>query len=167
MKRSTTAARLAWEKKLGPSLPPSPTGESSWIRILGKAPSKANQHVVRIAPDLWRRIASIIQQWRHTHTGASFWISPTEEVAAYEEMAAVQIAAQEPWCFEGQLAVEVHLFGQQVDIDNALKALLDSLQKSGVIKNDRQIVQLTVEKFPAEEPHIDMKVRTYAQRTAP
>lgn len=32
--------------------------------------------------------------------------------------------------------------GQRPDIDNLVKMTMDALQKSGVIKNDRQVVQL-------------------------
>lgn len=172
MKRTSTKDRLAWAQKLGPTLLPSPTGESGWIQIPGKAPSKANLHEVHFAPSLWRQIAAQVKWWRNGQTltkrrGMPFWVSPGDAVIAWEASVAQLIAAQETFRFEGPLALEVRLYAQGTDADNATKILMDVLQRAQIIKNDNQIIRLTVEKFPAEEPHIEMKVRTYAQRTAP
>lgn len=43
--------------------------------------------------------------------------------------------------------VDIELYSIQNDIDGVIKPLLDLLQKSGVVENDRLVVELRVKKF--------------------
>lgn len=54
--------------------------------------------------------------------------------------------------FLGDVSVTAHLYPpdrRKRDIDNTLKAILDSLQKAGVYKNDNQVKQLFVARINA------------------
>src|SRR5258708_23510902 len=127
--------RSAWAKALGSALLPSPTGESGLIVIPGRGPSKANTYEVRIDPTLWQQIKPIVEQWRKQTGKRPFWISPSDAVKVYEQLVAYHVTASEKFKFEGPLSLDVALYGQRIDIDNSLKAAIDGIQLSGVIKN--------------------------------
>ena len=65
---------------------------------------------------------------------------------------------------EGDLIVDVRLVPpdrRRRDVDNSLKALLDSMQSGGAYLDDSQIVRLTVEKVAADpdDPHAEVVVQ--------
>ena len=60
------------------------------------------------------------------------------------EQTAWEIRTQKVPVIEGDVAVHVLIErpNAQSDIDNRLKPIFDAMQKAGVLKNDRQIVEL-------------------------
>lgn len=151
--------RTAWAKALGSALLPSPTGESNLIVIPGRGPSKANSYEIRIDPSLWQQIKPIVEQWRKRMGKRPWWISPSDAVKAYEQLVAYHVTASEKFKFDGPLALEILVYGSRLDVDNTVKAIQDGIQQSGIIKNDSQFTRLEVEKHPADEPRVELKIR--------
>jgi crossover junction endodeoxyribonuclease RusA len=60
------------------------------------------------------------------------------------EEAALRIRMQRVPVIEGEVSVHVTIQrpNAQSDLDNRIKAVLDALQKSGVLKNDKQVSEL-------------------------
>ena len=70
--------------------------------------------------------------------------SKTTEYKNWVELASWEIRKQRPKMIEGDAAIHLTIErpNAQSDLDNRIKAVLDALQKAGVLKNDRQIVDL-------------------------
>lgn len=117
------------------------------ILIPGKLINKANHYEVRINPSLWQEIRSIVTRWKLTHKGPPWWIGPSDEAKTYQQVVAWAVRAQGigEWLNNEPVSVRVILVGVRQDID-AVKAILDGIQDSGRIANDRQIARLLVER---------------------
>src|SRR5882724_12360058 len=149
--------RNAWAKALGSALLPSPTGESGLIVVPGRLPSKANLHEVHFHPAFWQQIRFLAALWRKQQRTSPFWVAPSDATRLYQATVAAQIRGAEPFRFDGPLVLEITLHGQTLDVDNT-KVLADAIEASGVIKNDAQFQRLTVEKHPAAEPRVELKI---------
>ena len=55
--------------------------------------------------------------------------------------------------FRGPVSVTLDVYRKKrrADIDNVLKFVLDALQKSGIIENDRQVEKCTVQFLPGDD----------------
>jgi len=126
-----------------------------------KLPSKSNSNEIRFAPGLWAIIREYVELWRRHNSGKKpYWIGPSEEVKVTEEEIAWRYKAGENgrWVQKEPLRVVVRLIGQRVDIDNALKVLLDGLEKSGRLGDDRQVKDLWVRHLPGQTPSVEVEV---------
>lgn len=63
-----------------------------------------------------------------------------------------------PICKPVAVDVVIRVHHHDIDIDNALKLLFDSLQNAGVIDNDRSITRLTVDKVEQLVPSLIVTV---------
>ena len=129
------------------------------IIIPGLIRNKANNYQIRINPSLWKRIRHVVEQWRRETRKAPWWIAPSEEVKAYEQEVAWRVKAAETRSFTNgePLQLILTLIHSRLDID-AVKAVLDSIQASGRIKNDRQFELLIVRRRKGKEPAIEIEM---------
>jgi len=84
----------------------------------------------------------------YRHVGPRMLIS--REGRLYRERVQAELAASEIQPLPGQLAIRIELYPpdrRRRDADNAMKALLDSLQHGGAYLDDTQIVNLQVRKL--------------------
>jgi Holliday junction resolvase RusA-like endonuclease len=109
------------------------------ITILGQVPSKSNGY--RIANN--RLFKSI-------------------ELKSYEVNFEWQIKKHLKVCIEVpfQIWIDVYFQSNRSDLDNAAKVILDCLQTSGVIKNDRLCSVLVMRKhIDKENPRIEFEIK--------
>lgn len=74
---------------------------------------------------------------------------------AYRDLVQALSRQQNAQKFTGEIEVFIQVFypdNRRRDLDNTLKALLDSLEKAGVYKDDSQIVHLDVIKVGVKRP---------------
>lgn len=127
----------------------------------GRVPNKANTYKVRVDPSLWKQIEFLVRAWMKAHPKKRpWWVGPSQEVIDFEEQLAWWFRAQERRTFsiEEDVEMELHLFGQDIDVDG-VKAVLDGVEKSGRISNDRQVTKLTIEKMPADHPRMEILLK--------
>jgi len=75
----------------------------------------------------------------------------SREGRTYRERVCAIVAASGVPAFTGPVEVKVELYPpdrRKRDVDNALKSLLDALEKGGAYRNDSQIVTLVARKRP-------------------
>ena len=87
------------------------------------------------------------------------------EYRAFKETVAAYCRQVE---FKPPYRVEIEFIGRE-DIDNIIKPILDALQLSGVIKNDRNIAQLEIvkhDKKKMDDNRLIVKVGTIAEVVA-
>ena len=113
------------------------------LTLTEKAPSKKNSYVIRFSRSFWACIKSIVEKFRH-YKQKTYWIDTSDEVKRFEELVAWNVKAAWP-DLEGDLLLEVQ-FNGSVDTDNTLGAICDGIERSGRIKNDRQIRKIIVER---------------------
>lgn len=105
-----------------------------------KIPSKSNCYTIRFAPAFWHQIAHFARAM-----GRPYWIAPTDEVKTAQEVIALQARVSIRAQFTGEVELNIAAYGA-FDADNALKIILDSLQDAGIVKNDRQVRKITIER---------------------
>jgi Holliday junction resolvase RusA-like endonuclease len=91
---------------------------------------------------------SVNHYWRHV--GPRVLIS--REGRRFRDRVGAILAASQIVRLDGPLTVTINLYppdNRRRDVDNAMKALLDSLQHGGAYIDDSQIVKLNIEKFAA------------------
>lgn len=68
----------------------------------------------------------------------------TDEYKAWKLEAYLVVATQKPEQLFGRVKVEITVPRQRGDIDSRVKPILDTLRRSGVLKNDKQVEEVTV-----------------------
>lgn len=111
-------------------------------------PNKANTYEIHFHSSLWIRIKGIVQALRSTVKSPLYWIAPSQEVRNIEEAISYLAKSSLYEDTDGPVKVEIWI-SDRLDAD-AVKAVLDGIQKSGRIKNDRQVQILTVYKIPVK-----------------
>lgn len=157
--------REAWAKHLEEKREYPTLSEPQTLRIAGSTPNKANLYEVRLDPSLWRELRDIVGHWVKRHPRRPcWWVGAGERVKNYEELLAWKIKEAIRGGF-GRREVEltIGLHGQKIDVDG-VKAILDAIEKSGIIGNDRQVTRLVVEKFPAEAPSLELTIAPRASK---
>jgi Holliday junction resolvase RusA-like endonuclease len=123
-----------------------PTGEfedTSWtFAIKEKIPSKKNSYRVRFSKPFW---SAVIRIAPHVKVKGSYWIGPSKEVEQVEQIIAWVARSQIKRDLKGRVEVRV-VTGTKHDLDNLIGVIFDGMEKSGRIKNDRQIDRLIVER---------------------
>lgn len=85
----------------------------------------------------------------------------TPEYASWSDSAAWILKANRLETLEGPVSLTVRWFmktAEMSDIDNPLKVLLDAIVRAGLIKDDRQIFKLTVEKKKSDTDYIEIEL---------
>ena|SRR3990167_2482946 len=82
----------------------------------------------------------------------------TEEANEWVNKCLRKIKKVEPFVREVEVSM-YFFFKRETDLDNRIKALLDILQESGVIKNDKQVHSLLAFKeFDKDNPRVEVRV---------
>ena len=101
---------------------------------------------------------SVNRYWR-THNGRML-ISREGRQYRQDVQATLCYSPREPFIDRLDVEIEIHPPDhRRRDIDNVLKAILDSLQHAGVYEDDSQIDKLTVERMSVSAPAGHVVVR--------
>lgn len=87
----------------------------------------------------------------------------TEAMKRYENNFYIQCRVYRNANITGYFELHVKVFypNQRADLDNAMKVILDCLQKAKAIKNDNRCVKIIAEKFlDAKDPRIEFSIAT-------
>lgn len=103
--------------------------------ILGQVPSKSNCYKI------------ITQRGKDGKSHGS--LAKTDALHLYEKSFYLQCSHYRNKNIKGLFELEINVFNesQRPDLDNAFKAILDCLQACGAIKNDRNCIKITAQKF--------------------
>lgn len=118
--------------------------EYQWQTIYGNVPSKANQY----------KVITI---------GGHGSLAKQKSLKEYEDKFYMQVGAYRNLNISGffEFHCRVYYPSMRSDIDNALKVILDCLQKTKTIENDNKCVKIIAEKFiDKEKPRIEFKIVT-------
>lgn len=118
--------------------------EYYWQTIVGTVPSKANQY-------------KVITQHGH---GA---LAKQKGLKEYEDKFYMQVGEYRNLHIKElfEFHCRVYYPSMRSDIDNALKVVLDCLQKTDTIANDNRCVKVVAEKFiDKERPRMEFKIVT-------
>jgi len=87
----------------------------------------------------------------------------TKKGTAYRTLVGQMLMIQGVRRTQGDLEVEIKAFPpdrRKRDVDNLLKALLDSMEHGGAYVNDSQIKKLTIEMMPKKgEGHVEVTIK--------
>jgi Holliday junction resolvase RusA-like endonuclease len=109
-------------------------------------PNKANTYGIHFSPFFWDAIKDIVAGIRRHSNKPLYWIAPSQEVRDIET--AIAYIAKSSLLEDTDKPVRLEIWiSDKLDVD-AIKAIPDGIQKSGRIKNDRQIQELIVHKIP-------------------
>ena len=119
-------------------------------------PNKANTYEIHFHPVLWSKIKGIVSVLRGYVKTPLYWIAPSKEVIAAEE--AISYFTKQSILEDTDQPVRLEIWiSNRLDVD-AIKAIGDGIQKSGRIKNDRQIEDLIVHKIPIKNTEFKFDV---------
>jgi Holliday junction resolvase RusA-like endonuclease len=132
------------------------------IKILGNIPSKSNSYVPVTVGGGYD-----VQNGKLVKGTSSSALKKGQKIRDYE----MSFLAQLPWQYKGinyaqKFAVVGKVFfkNKASDLDNALKIILDCLEKADVIENDRNCYAQLVEKvIDKENPRIELELYEYAE----
>ncbi len=94
----------------------------------------------------------------HYYTVANGRKVLSKEGRAYHDVVALACKEQNVGHNVGRLRVFIGVNSQRFDLDNTLKAILDSLQKAGVYENDGQIDRLVLDRvFNYGPVHVEVE----------
>jgi len=106
--------------------------------------------------------------WRTAKSGKRYMgRRKSDAAAAYEKEVWVAVKRRTKAALKGNLSVTVFVHppvkSKRMDIDNVLKACLDSMQNAGLFKNDHQISRLIVERVePSKDGHLRVLILSKA-----
>ena len=119
------------------------------VDIPWNVPSKKNSYQVRFSKVFWQRISGSAFLFRQSGQ-KTYWIGPSKKIKDFERNMATYFALKCPDF--GKMPVGISITtGQRNDVDNLPGAILDALQKSGRIHNDKQVQILTVKRIKKRE----------------
>lgn len=116
--------------------------EHPWQTILGQAPSKSNSY-------------KVITVAGHASLGK------TPATKRYEQAFYLQVGPYKNLMIEGlfELHVRCYFTTMAHDLDNALKVVLDCLQRCGAIRNDNKCTRIIADKFvDKNNPRIEFRL---------
>lgn len=117
-------------------------------KILGNTPSKSNCYRI------------ITMKGKNGKSHAS--LAKTSALKKYEDSFYMQVGKFRGIMIDEYFEFEVDVYypSNRSDLDNSLKIILDSLQKSKVIKNDNKCTKIIARKFiDKENPRIEFKIK--------
>lgn len=119
------------------------------FRLTGTIPSKKNRYQIRHSRVFWSAVGPIVGKLKALNQRTE-WIGPGPGIEEFEQL----VGWTAKGCFHGEqltgkLKIEIRYSGR-ADLDNVCGCIFDGLQKSGVIKNDRQFDKVVVVRIPSE-----------------
>ena len=137
------------------------------IIIKEKVVNKSNSNEIRINPSLWSEIRGMVEGWRKRNpTLRPWWIGPNSEAMTFQEIVAWSVKLQNKRKFgKADVAISINLVNQNIDCDG-IKAVIDGIQDSGVIENDRQVKNLSIVsvKREGEKPSLEIDIRLIVEK---
>jgi hypothetical protein len=109
-------------------------------------PNKANTYEIHFHQAFWNKIKGIVRAMRAVVKKPLYWIAPSAAVIAAEQAIAYFALQSLPEDTDQPVRLEIWI-SDRLDAD-AVKAIGDGIQKSGRIKNDKQIEELVIHKLP-------------------
>ncbi len=120
------------------------TADDFSIEIPWSIPSKKNSYEIHFAPRFLKAIRSVIDRFKQSaQANRLYWISPTAKVKQFEKNLSTWFALYLPDYGQTPISVSISV-GQRNDVDNIGGAVLDALEKSRKIKNDRQVESISI-----------------------
>ena len=116
--------------------------EHPWHTILGQAPSKSNSYRIVNGRGYQR-------------------LKKADAASAYEQNFYIQAGPYKYLHIEGffELHIRFYFTSKAHDLDNGLKAVLDSLQLCEAIKNDNQCTRIIADKFiDPKNPRVEFRL---------
>lgn len=112
------------------------------IKVLGDCPSKANSY----------KIISI---------GGHYSLGKTKALKEYEKSFTLQCGYRNLMITDFfSIDIDVYFGSNRKDLDGCFKILLDCLQSNGVIKNDRQCLEIHARKMvDKENPRVEICIK--------
>ena len=81
------------------------------------------------------------------------------KVKRYEELFALQCRKNKPITGKFKLEVTVYFKNAKSDLDNALKTLLDCIEKTGLISNDNKCYEIVAKKqVDIKKPRVEFEI---------
>lgn len=116
------------------------------IHITEPVPSKKNRYEVRLSkPFLSALMRSGLLK---AFPGVKWWVAPARAVEDFELMLAWEFKRALRDYGGESIELNVVVGGKRQDLDNVLGCILDALQKSGRIANDKQVREIHVCRNP-------------------
>ena len=117
------------------------------FEIDAKLPSKKNSYQIFFSRSFWSQVSPIVRALKRSTGRSLYWISPSQETKDFERFIAwTAIAAKIPQFGDAEVELNVKV-NTRLDLDNVLGALLDGLEASEKIRNDRQVSKITIERW--------------------
>lgn len=113
-------------------------------------PSKANNYEIHFSNAFWAAIKDIVAGLTKYVKGPLYWIGPSKEMKVIETIIAFYVKRILEDDTSAPLRVRMWV-SDKIDADNGLKAVLDAIQLSGRIQNDKQIKEVIVRKVPGNK----------------
>lgn len=137
------------------------------VEVPWSIPSIKNSDEIRLAPKLWGAIRPMVEKVKQLHRiRRPYCISPNRRLKQFEENLAAWFALYLPDLGDGPINV-VALVYQRIDVDKSPGSILDALQKSRRIINDRQVECITIRRVQGiGEPIVDVTPVATLQKTA-
>lgn len=114
------------------------------ITIDAKVPSKKNSYQIRYGKAFYKAIASTINSFK-AYRKKTAWIGPSQEIKDFEKLVAWKAKAAIPQPYQPEVGLGLCIiYSGQGDLDNMLGAILDGLEQSGRVSNDRQFKDIRI-----------------------
>ena len=119
----------------------------SWsLELRTPVPSKKNRYEIRFHPRVLSAVSQVLPYLKGVKR--RWWIGPSKAVREAEQLLAWEFKRAIPRDLVGPVSLEVVLGGRRQDVDNVLGCVLDALELSGRIPDDRVVEEARVRRDP-------------------
>lgn len=125
--------------------------------------NKANAYQIHFNQTFFQAIVDIVHSFQKSLPIRLYWIGPSLAAKRAEECISMVFRNEErrEWLNGEPLELKIRLIKQKIDADG-IKVVLDAIEKSKRIGNDRQFRKITVEHVAeGKEPAIEIEVNNY------
>jgi hypothetical protein len=120
-------------------------------------PNKANTYEIHFNRTFWGTIQQYVTGLKKYIRGPLYWIGPSSEVKQFEQVVGFYTLRILEEDTTGPVSVTIWMRGKG-DVDG-VKAVLDGIEKSGRIKNDRQVAELHVFRVQGPNESFDLEIQ--------
>ena len=123
-------------------------------------PNKANSYIIHFNQAFFQAIAGVVQSFKKSLPVRLYWIGPSLAAKRAEECISMIFRNEErrEWLNGEPLELKIRLIKQRIDADG-IKVVLDAIEKSKRIGNDRQFRKIIIEHIDeGPEPAIEIEV---------
>lgn len=122
--------------------------------------NKSNTYEIHFNQIFFQAIISIVHSFQKNSPVRLYWIGPSLAAKRAEECISMIFRNKErrEWLNNEPLELKIRLIKQRIDADG-IKIVLDSIEKSKRINNDRQFRKVTIEHVAeGKEPAVEIEV---------